>query len=316
MLTKEKVVGDCIKFILDTDFPIPNSIKEYDSLVKAMSPIGHHRSTLTKNSINMGEVLRSINPDYAVDKNIYGLPLYRDHANSLGLLCTKLDNTPDLLFTRLMKVNVSCNSCGFTEVITAASLIRRSNGCKLCNGSADWKYRETEFNTIALSKKVLPLYETWDTSVLKTKGVDLRCEYCSYIFTVAFNTIVYPKYDAHCPKCRPAPIFGKMGVTTNVGDKIFDSRIEADTYKLLLEKGISIKSHIPYKELGVPNSLLISDFILDDLLVLEVSSFSIKNHPTYHEKVALKEKLLTENTHYKFKFCNSLAEVKKFLELY
>lgn len=99
-----------------------------------------------------------------------------------------------------------------------------------------------------------------------------------------------------------------MGYSVVLDGTEFDSKFEYDAYNILKEKGYTINTHVPYKQLGI-DSLFIADFLIGNTVV-EVSSFTLQNHPSYAEKIKIK-KSLVEQANYAFVFCNTLAEVRR-----
>jgi hypothetical protein len=107
--------------------------------------------------------------------------------------------------------------------------------------------------------------------------------------------------------------------TSSIEDNIeFDSTMEVNTYKLLRDSGKfkGILVHTPYSTLCNDTTLLYTaDFVLNDYVVLEVSTFNPKHHPKYFNRIYTKQALI-EQTKYKFVFCKTLAEVKAFIKLF
>lgn len=316
MLTIEKVILDITKVIKDNRLSLPTNVAEYDKVVKLFAK-KHHRATLTKNGISCKEVLKAINPEYEMDKrNIHGMDVYRNHAKTIGLTAVKVDkDIPDKEFTRKCLLIVTCRKCAFQERITAASLIRRKNGCKKCVGSANWKYREKEFIGICKSKNIVPIYE--DFILLLSNGlstlVNLKCSKCYTHFSRTFSTIIKPKDSANCPTCKPNAMYGSMGTSTFFNGIEFDSTIEMLAYQVLVEKYTNVQVHVNYSALGVKDSKLVADFLVNNT-VIEVSSFNLKEHTSYKERIDLKRSLIKQNTNLNFVFCNTLAEVRKLVE--
>lgn len=312
MYNLTEVANEIIGYLIDNNLEPPNNVSEYDSLTARMHV--YHRPTLSRHGITCTELLRAINPDYidAVTKASNGFDYYYRIADKLGLDAANISGIPDAKFHQTCKLQITCRDCGFISELSGSSLNRRKNGCKRCSGAAKWELRLQEYLSIVESRGVRLLDPPEDT--INSSAVRLSCLKCSTEFHRAFSTIIGPKYTVDCPTCVPAPIFGKLGYKSIVDGHEFDSKIESDTYKLLKNK-FSVEVQVPYTKLCKSTHSFVADFVLDNVLVVEVSSFNRKHHREYFDKIELKKKII-ESSGLLFQFFNSLAEVKRFLDKY
>jgi hypothetical protein len=316
-------------FTENTGMELPTTVKEYDVIAELISKSTSHlsnntarsigRSILCKHGVTATKILDLLNPARAKVLTTHGYTKYQKVADKLGLVISKVDTSiRDIDFTQKDSLLVVCPVCNFTETITATSLNRRKQGCKKCKGQADWVYRETEFLAICASKDITPVYSEY-RDILKSKEIPLRCNICDTQFTRGFNNIIYhDKYPTNCPSCKPDRVYGKEGVPTIFNGIEFDSMFELNSYKILLEElkdSTRIVRQIKYSDLGVPLCTFTADFVIDNLIVLEVSSFSRKTHPAYYSRILEKE-VLIDSTNYVFRFCGTLAEVRAFIQEY
>jgi DNA-directed RNA polymerase subunit RPC12/RpoP len=309
-LTIEVAAQYIKEFVLEHDLDIPNSIEEYDELVGFMRTL--HRATLSNNGIKCQDLIKLINPAYIAGsaKSILGYTSYVTHAQTVGLSLEKVDsNIPDSEFTRKHLLRAVCDNCGWVDTITAASLIRRANGCKRCLGTTKWEHREDEFINKCIDKNVMPTYTTYE-GVPRSKALEVKCITCSTAFTRAFSSLIADKYPIDCPMCSPPRVFGSLGKSNIYNGIEFDSQIECEVYKLLesSSKVTSIEVHVPYSKLSNTHSLFNADFVINNCIVLEVSTFNRKHHPVYYARLDAKE-VLIRPTKYKFVFYKTLAEV-------
>lgn len=306
------IIRDILKCIEDNGLALPTSVADYDKLVYHMGT--HHRATLSKNGIKCADILKEVNPAYisGSDKGILGFSTYLDHATKLGLSISKLDpEIPDEKFTRQSRVVLTCTVCNMVETITAASLIRRHGGCKRCRGMSKWNTRVSEYVSIAESKGAFIVSEDIESTINSPK-VELECITCSTTFTRHFNTIVQGKYPLDCPVCSPLRLYGSMGKVAYYNGVEFDSNFEMEVYKLL-SKHCRVDIHVPYSRLTKDSSIkYIADFLVNEYIVVEVSTFNLKYHQEYAKRIEIKQKL-AEASGFRFKFINTLAEVDAFV---
>jgi hypothetical protein len=238
-----------IRQLLDKEnIPYPNSVKEYDELVRVHLH-KYHRSTLCTHGIQCSSLLKLLNPNYINGEarpQMFGFSKYQEKAKRLNLDAS-IENFKVTFdkFTQKDRVILKCNNCGFVETITGTSLNRRINGCKKCSGALKWESRLDILSQIALNRNLTLLEYT-----SSNKQVKLTCVKCGLNFTRQLNTLVNDtKYTCKCPQCHPPAVYGKQGKTAVYDEIIFDSLIELDTYKLLKESDNfnSIKVHIPYR---------------------------------------------------------------------
>lgn len=327
--TIENIARIIKEFCSTNNISVPTNIKEYDKIAEEINKTTRHfgnntprsigRSVLCKHGLIASDIIKYITPTIE-NTTAYGFNKYLLIGEKLNLQVDKYDlSISDKAFSQTNKVTITCKECGFAETITATSLNRRKQGCKKCLKQANWIYREPEFLLICANKGVTPKYTEYK-SILKSTSVQLTCNTCGTAFSRSFNNIIYQdKYPTNCPVCKPDKVFGKEGVVTVVNGIEFDSKMEANSYSLLLEflpKSSTIEHHVPYRNLGLPSYSFIADFLIDNLIVLEVSSFNIDHHKEYFERIAHKKALIDLETKYIFKFCNTLAEVKTLIDEY
>lgn len=309
-MNKLKIIEDLKNHIKTNNIPIPLNIKDYDNIVKGMK--GFSRAWLCKNGIKCAkDILPFLNPEH-IDKSVLRFDKYKVYAEKLGLVISLYDNTEA---NQTCKLYVKCVQCNFEEVITAHSLMRRTLGCKRCSHQSKWDTREEEFIEVCKNKNIR-LFECTFSEIdkLKSSKIKLLCNKCNNIFERTFINIIDSRYATNCPVCHPPKIYGKMGVKAYFNSIEFSSEFEADVYKTILnyidEKDILV--HVPYTKF-VKDCSYISDFVLYDDIVLEVSSFNLANHLEYANKIEKKRSIL-QNTRYTFVFCNTLAEVEDLIQ--
>lgn len=307
------VVANINKYLNDNNLDPPRNIKEYDAISSAMHT--HSRAVLCNNGIICTDVLNALNPDNPVDNtrnSTKGFQYYKKIGEERGLTITKVDESiADNMISQTVPINVICNICGFTELITGTSLNRRKYGCKHCRNQSNWIYRIKEYIDICLSKQVY--IDTEDImSTIHSISVPLECMNCGTKFNRGFNTIIQDRYPIDCPSCKPQRIYGKMGVKGIYKNIEFDSKFEMDSYIILEKLELPIKLHVPYSEIIGRPSKYIADFLINEKYVLEVSSFNLSNHTEYANTIANKKELVQNSKKYMFSFCNTLAEVEKF----
>lgn len=303
-----KAVNDIKSFLEANKLPIPSTAIEYDALVSKMR--AYHRATLCNNGVS---ATRDIIPKLLEGTVLKPSAMYsqlESYCQAHGI-AFEIDNVPNKVVRRNI-AKLTCQSCGYTESTTIASVIRRTGGCKKCEHKLPVNTYKEDFKAL-ISIKGFSLVESTER-ITTESSVQLKCNSCGTVTTRTVAHCLY-RHSLCCSKCNPAPIYGKLGTPTEYNGLEFDSTIELESFKLLEGSGIPSLIRPTYKQLGIDGCLFEADFLVDNLYVLEISSFN-KHHVDYHSRIKLKQALIESRTEFTFIFCNSLADVKDFISTY
>lgn len=310
-----QVAKDIVATVIHYKLKPPLSYQDYDAIVNIIKK--HHRATLTVHGVSASKdiIPKVLNMLSVVPPPSVTYLQIENYCNLHSINFYLLEEVLPYKVTRRHKVKLVCTVCAYEETITVASAIRRSSGCKKCNGKLPIYLDDSDVKESVYERgfAVLEIYKDVDRSGYLAK---LQCNNCglSTVRTVAH--LKYKHSTIYCERCNPPPIYGKLGTRSEYLGISFDSEIELQAYKKLESLNTNIIVHQSYSSLGVPNSSLIADFLVANNYIVEVSSFAIKHHEDYHKKVALKQYLIEHYTDYTFIFCNSLAEVSDFICTY
>lgn len=294
---------------------LPRSVEEY----KKLNLYGLQPSVLCVQGIICTDALRLARAKAGVDTRLAG-DLRR--LTALNDLLKFLEGSsfvadiPKEIVTRRSKITLICDICDSGQTVTLHSLLRRANNrCKFCSDTTKSKIssRKNELRDIAVTNNC-SIAKVTDTTI------DLVCNTCGKLFEERHLKHFYYRKSFCCDVCSPITRFGKTYIGTNltklVEGKVFDSAVEAQSYLLL--KGCAdihkIQTHVMYTDLGCSEDIKYeADFVINDRYVVEVSTFQEPHHPKYFEKLQKKKHIIESYTRYDFIFCNSLADVKRFI---
>lgn len=312
-----EVADSIVNHCTINNIPLPNSVAEY----KALKLYGLQTSVLSLQGIKCTDAIRLAREKIGIDTKL-AEDLRR--LNALNNLIKFLDNSsfisPNLLssekITRLSQIHLICTLCDNEQKVTLHSLIRRANNlCKFCSDIIKSKISSR-------TKELQQIAEHNNCSVLNVTDttIDLKCNKCNTTSESRTLKHFYYRKSFSCEICSPIVRFGRTYLSTKLTKFVdgiaFDSCIEAQTY-LLLKSSLTIFNilhHIKYSDLGCDTEIKYeADFLINNKYVLEVSTFQEVHHQKYFEKIKNKEDIINSCTKYVFIFCNSLADVKRFI---
>lgn len=303
-----KVISDITSYCTSNNISLPKTADQYDKITRSIHC--HHRATLTAHGLSFSKDIKPI---------FYARPYtaaYTRCVDFCNIHNLKLSGVDPYTATRTAIANIECKVCGYSENVSMASIIRRKNGCKSCEHNIPI-VRKVDLLRSILEDKGFSTDNDLD-SITSSSSITTKCNNCGSedIRTVA-HLLYRSEAIMYCKVCNPPPIYGKQGKRSVYNNIPFDSDIELCTYKLLesrigMEK---IECHIPYSKLGISSSY-ICDFLVDNTYVLEVSSFNRAHHESYHQKIENKFYLIESSTPLTFIFCNSLTDVKDFIDTF
>lgn len=294
---------------------LPRSVEEY----KKLNLYGLHPSTLCSQGIICSDALRLARDKAGIDTRLTE-DLRR--LNALNDLLKFLEGSsfvapiPKEKVTRRSKITLICEVCDIEQNVTLHSLLRRANNrCKFCSDT-------TKSKISSRSNELRGIADTNNCSIARVTDttIDLICNTCNKLFEERHLKHFYYRKSFCCDVCSPIVRFGKTYIGTKltklVEGKLFDSAVEAQSYLLLKDCGNihKIQTHVMYKDLGCSDDVKYeADFVVNDKYVVEVSTFQEPHHPKYFEKMRKKKHIIESCTKYDFIFCNSLADVKRFI---
>lgn len=299
----------------NNNIELPSSVEDY----KKLKLYGLQPSVLCTQGIICSDAVRLAREKAGID-----VRLTEDfrRLNALNDLLKFLEGSsfvspiPKDKITRLSKITLICSVCDNEQNVTLHSLLRRANNlCKFCSDTSKSKIssRASELQAIANSNNCSILKVT-DTTI------DLVCNTCFKVSEDRHLKHFYYRKSFCCDVCSPIVRFGKTYLSTNltklVDGKVFDSAVEAQSYLLLRDCSNvhKLQTHTMYTALGCSSEVKYeADFVVNDKYVVEVSTFQEPHHPKYFEKIRNKKQIIESCTKYTFIFCNSLADVKRFI---
>lgn len=313
MNNKEKYTQEVIAFLkaflVENNLQPPRTAKEYDIL--ATKAHKYHRSQLcshgVKATVDIVPVLLAEVPPEPTEYyervesycSVFNMEFISEHLPEKTL--------------QKSKIILTCKVCGYKDTVSATSVFRRVEGCKYCTGKLALGAYKDKLPNILYNLGFSLAKEYY---VYSAKGtVDVICNKCGTKITRTVHHIVHRK-KLFCPCCNPSPIYGKLGTKKTINGIEFDSTIELEAFKLISAEITNIALKPTYRDLGIEGCLFEADFLVSSRYVVEVSSFDKHRHLAYHSRILEKQHLIESHTDYVFIFCNSLADVKDFLDVY
>lgn len=295
--TKEEALKIARNYYKDD---IPKSVTEY----QANYPKGLSRNVIkSKLDMTVTQFLKELNPEHIKSNEGVTTEKIQHFSTVLGFKLLNWEGTN----SNNIKVTLECIYCGRIQTKSYKSLANCVKGCIYCQA----KNVPLKHNNDRISKAL----ERVDAQLISSLPdnqlgeIILKCNSCKTCYSTQLVGLVSPNSTnrATCPNCRTTDYrVTYEGIT-------FGSEFEKNCYIKILEFNIAdILLQVKYSNLGDTKRRWTCDFLLDNCIVLEVSTFK-SDYKNYKTNLEEKRRFIEMNTPYEFKFCSSIKDLEEFL---
>jgi len=297
----------------------PKSVTEYMSNY----PKGYSRTTLSekyglKVSTLLSMLTEYVNPissDYSNDK-------VRNKATLDGLAIISDLTT---FGSKDKKLVLECTSCGYIHTCSKSSYLLTAGGCMQCRdtvsnlplskGDILDRLQSKYGADYTIEESDIPDAPARNTS--RHTRIRLTHKSCGTQFDRNMWYLAYGVGTNMCKNCWPSSVYSCVhdGLT-------FNSKFEYECYKLIVAKlpDSKVILHCRYRDIIDTNRLWTADFIIDNKLVLEVTSYNSDSEyskfKAHSNNLADKEAAIKLDGNYMFFVARSLPELNNILTGY
>lgn len=291
----------------------PKSVTEY----MGNYPTGHSRTTLaSKYGITVAKLLAELS-DY---KN----PISKDASNDKVVSKCFDENMTILcdissISLKDVKFVIQCNNCSYIHTTSKSSYLLSIKGCVGCSGHI----RLTKSVAVAKLNSTYKDY-TFDTnsipdnptqSVCRNISIELAHNICGSTFYRNLQYLLDGRGNNMCANCYPSKVYNSIyeGIT-------FNSKFELECYKLIVDTigKENVCTHIRYRDIIHTDRKWTADFLLWNIMILEVTSYSSDSEydkfKAHSSNLADKECAVLLDNKYLFRVARSLPELRKILQ--